>query len=207
MNISWFGLSSFKIIGKDIIIITDPFGSSSGLTAVRGAADIVISSDPENTLCNNFSSITGEPFIITGPGEYDIKDAFIIGTRSGRDSKQTIYQIEIEDIRIAFIGQVKQTELTDSQKEVLEGADIVLIPIGGGDTMEYNEAVKISTKLEPFIVVPHTYKTPGVTVNIEKLDNFLKEMGGKFTEMEKISIKKKDLVGETTSLITLTPQR
>ena len=42
MTISWFGLSSFKITGKDITIITDPFGKSTGLTAVRGAADVVI---------------------------------------------------------------------------------------------------------------------------------------------------------------------
>lgn len=207
MQITWFGLSSFKITGKDITIITDPFGSSTGLSPVRGGADIVVATDPKNDWCNNFSSITGEPFIVTGPGEYDIKGAFIMGTPAGTDNAQTIYQIEVEDVRIAFLGPIKQKELTDTQKAVLEGADIVLVPIGGGDVLDYETAVKIATKLEPFIIVPHTYKTPGLTVNLDKLDKFLKEMGSKFTEEEKISLKKKDLVGETTSLIVLKPQR
>jgi L-ascorbate metabolism protein UlaG (beta-lactamase superfamily) len=209
MTISWFGLSSFKITGKDTTIITDPFGSSTGLTAVRGGADIIISSDPENPWCNNFSSITGNPFIVNGPGEYDIKGVFIIGTpASTKDNKTAaIYSIEVENIRIAFLGPIKIAELNDTQKEVLEGADIVLVPVGGKEVTSYEEAVKIATKLEPYYVIPHSYKTPGLSINLDKLDKFLQEMGGKPAEMDKLSLKKKDLVGETTSLAVLTPQR
>jgi L-ascorbate metabolism protein UlaG (beta-lactamase superfamily) len=209
MTISWFGLSSFKITSKDVTIITDPFGGDSGLTAVRGGADIVISSDKENSLCNNFSSITGTPFIVDGPGEYDIKDIFIMGTPAeGKgETKSTIYNIEVEGIRIAFFGPVKITELSDKQKEVLEGADIVLIPTGGKDTMNFEDAVKISTKLEPYYIIPHSYKTPGVSLALDKLDKFLQEMGGKNQEMDKLTLKKKDLSGESTAVVVLTPQR
>jgi L-ascorbate metabolism protein UlaG (beta-lactamase superfamily) len=209
MTISWFGLSSFKITGKDITIITDPFGSGTGLTAVRGAADVVICSNPSLDWCNNFSSISGNPFLVTGAGEYDIKEAFIIGT--GAENKDlgptTIYSIELEGIRIAFLGPIKQSQLTDEQKETLEGADIVLVPVGGKDILDFESAAKIATKLEPFIVVPHSYKISGLSLNLDKLDKFLQEMGGKHQEEEKISLKKKDLVGEQTSLIVLSPQR
>src|SRR3989338_7802031 len=158
MTISWFGLSSFKITGKDITIITDPFGSSSGLTAVRGGADVVVCSNPALDWCNNFSSISGAPFIITGPGEYDIKEAFIIGT--GAENKDlgaaTIYSIELEGVRIAFLGPIKQAHLTDEQKEVLEGSDIVLVPVGGkparttdgvqsgGEILDFETAAKVA---------------------------------------------------------------
>ncbi|OGE89106.1 MAG: hypothetical protein A3J07_00925 [Candidatus Doudnabacteria bacterium RIFCSPLOWO2_02_FULL_49_13] len=209
MTISWFGLSSFKITGKDITIITDPFGSSSGLTAVRGGADVVVCSNPALDWCNNFSSISGAPFIITGPGEYDIKEAFIIGT--GAENKElgatTIYSIELEGIRIAFLGPIKQAQLTDEQKEVLEGSDIALVPVGGRQILDFEVGAKIATQLEPFIIVPHSYKTSGLALNLDKLDKFLQEMGGKHTEEEKLSLKKKDLVGEATSLVVLTPQR
>jgi L-ascorbate metabolism protein UlaG (beta-lactamase superfamily) len=209
MTITWYGLSSFKIMGKDTTIITDPFGSNTGLSPVRGGADIVITSDPENPLCNNFSSITGTPFFVTGPGEYDIKGVFIMGTPAdSKDSKTAaIFSMEVENIRIAFIGPMKISELSDKQKEVLEGADIVLIPAGGKDMLSYEEAVKIATKLEPYYVIPHSYKTPGVTTNLDKLEKFLKEMGSKSTEMEKLTLKKKELQGETTSLVVLNPQR
>jgi L-ascorbate metabolism protein UlaG (beta-lactamase superfamily) len=209
MTISWFGLGSFKITGKDVTIITDPFGSSSGLTPVRGAADIVICSNPTLDWCNNFSSISGEPFVVNGPGEYDIKEAFIIGSAAENKNlgPATIYSIELEGIRIAFLGPINQTQLTDEQKESLEGADIVLVPTGGHDILDFESAAKIATKLEPYIVIPHSYKTAGLSLNLDKLDKFLQEMGGKKEEMEKLTLKKKDLIGEQTSLVILTPQR
>jgi L-ascorbate metabolism protein UlaG (beta-lactamase superfamily) len=209
MTISWFGLSSFKITGKDITIITDPFGSNTGLTAVRGGADVIVCSNPALDWCNNFSSITGAPFIVNGPGEYDIKDAFIVGHRAENKElgDSTIYSIEVEGIRIAFLGPIKQAALTDEQKEIFEGADIVLVPVGGKQILDFETGAKIATQLEPFIIIPHSYKTTGLSLTLDKVDKFLQEMGGKHTEEEKISLKKKDLTGEQTSLILLTPQR
>lgn len=209
MTISWFGLSSFKITGRDITIITDPFGKSTGLTAVRGGADVVICSNPGLDWCNNFSSISGSPFIIQGPGEYDIKDAFIIGTPGENKElgQNTLYSIEVEGIRIAFLGPIKQAELTDEQKEMFEGSDVVLVPVGGKQILDFETAAKISTKLEPFIIVPHSYKIPGLELNLDKLDKFLQEMGRKTSEEEKLTLKKKDLVEDLTSLVILAPQR
>jgi L-ascorbate metabolism protein UlaG (beta-lactamase superfamily) len=212
MTISWFGLSSFKITGKDLTIITDPFGSDTGLSPVRGAADIVISSNPENPGTNNFSSIQGNPFIVGGPGEYDIKGAFIMGaaTTDSQDpahGKQTIYSIQLEDIRIAFLGPIKQTSLTDEQKEIFEGADIVLVPVGGKEVLQFDDAAKMATGLEPFYIIPHSYKIQGLESPLEKVDKFIQEMGGKMTELDKLTLKKKELIGETTSLVILTPQR
>lgn len=209
MTITWFGLSSFKITGKDVTIITDPFGSGTGLTAVRGGADVIVCSNPSLDWCNNFSSITGNPFLINGAGEFDIKNAFIIGASAENATlgRSTIYSIEVDGIRIAFLGPIKQGSLTDEQKEIFEGADIVLVPTGGKDVLDSEAAAKIATQLEPFIIIPHTFKTQGVTLALEKADKFLQEMGGKHTEEEKITLKKKDLTGESTSIIMLTPQR
>src|SRR3989338_5755460 len=122
MTITWFGVSSFKIVGKDITIITDPFGKDSGLTSVRGNADVIICSNPTSGWANNFSSISGQPFLIAGPGEFDIKGAFIIGTPSENkeNNGNTIYSIEVDDVRIAFLGVTKHTSLTDAQKQTLE---------------------------------------------------------------------------------------
>lgn len=209
MTISWFGLSSFKITSRDITIITDPFGKTTGLTAVRGAADVIISTNPALDWCNNFSSISGNPFIISGPGEYDIKDVFIIGASAANKElgQNTIYSIEVEGIRIAFFGPIQQNSLTDEQTETLEGSDIVLVPVGGRQILDYENATKIANQLEPFIIIPHSYKIPGLELNLDKLDKFLQEMGGKHTEEEKLTLKKKDLAGEQTSLVVLTPQR
>ena len=130
-----------------------------------------------------------------------------MGTNVAANQKSaTIYAIEVEDIRIAFLGQTKLTSLTDQQKDVLKGADIVLIPVGGKDVMDFETAGKIATQLEPFIIIPHSYKISGLTANLDKVDKFLQEMG-KHQEMEKFTVKKKDLVGESTDVLILTPQR
>jgi L-ascorbate metabolism protein UlaG (beta-lactamase superfamily) len=209
MTISWFGLSSFKITGKDVTIITDPFGSSTGLTPVRGAADIVISTNPALDWCNNFTSISGNPFMVTGPGEYDVKGVFIIGHAAENKElgTNTIFSIQVEGIRIAFLGGLKQSQLTDEQKAIFEGSDIVLVPIGGKQVLDFETGAKIANQLEPYIVIPHSYKTPGLELSLDKSDKFLQEMGGKHTEEEKLTLKKKDLTGESTSLVILTPQR
>ena len=209
MTITWFGLSSFKLVGKDITIITDPFGGSTGLSPVRGAADVVLLSNPKLDWSNNLSSISGTPFIIDGPGEYDVKGSFIMGAPAENKElgTNTIFSIEIEDVRVAFFGAFNQSQLTDEQKEVLEGADIVLIPVGGKQLIDYEQAAKIATQLEPYYIVPHSYKTTGLTLALDKLDNFIKEMGGKPTETDKISVKKKDFATDTTSVIVLAPQR
>jgi L-ascorbate metabolism protein UlaG (beta-lactamase superfamily) len=209
MTITWFGLSSFKLVGKDLTIITDPFGNKTGLSPVRGAADVVILSNPGLDWSNNLSSISGTPFVINGPGEYDIKGSLIMGAPAENKElgANTIYSIELEDVRVAFFGAFNQEQLTDAQKETLEGADIVLIPVGGKQLLDSEQAAKIATKLEPYYIVPHSYKTPGLELNLDKPDNFLKEMGGKASEMDKISVKKKDFTAETTSVIVLAPQR
>ncbi|MDP4000973.1 MAG: MBL fold metallo-hydrolase [bacterium] len=209
MIISWFGLSSFKITGHDVTIITDPFGSKTGLAPVKGTADIILSSNSESEWCNNFSSISGDPFIISGPGEFDIKGAFIIGTPAENKDlgPTTIFAIEVEDIRIAFLGPIQQNQLSDTQQEILEGSDIVLVPVGDKQVLDYEQAARIATQLEPFIVIPHTYKIPKLTANLDKIDKFVKEMSNKSEELEKLTLKKKDLTSGSTRLIVLTPMR
>lgn len=161
MTITWFGLSSYKITGKDITIITDPFDGKTGLSPVRGGADVVLMTNPALDWGNNVSSITGSPFVIDGPGEYDIKGAFIQGTAAENKDlgTNTIYSIQLEDIRIAFLGPVNQPELTDEQRQMFEGCDIVLVPVGGKQILDSERAAKIATKLEPYYIVPHSYKT------------------------------------------------
>ncbi|MBI2355986.1 MAG: MBL fold metallo-hydrolase [Candidatus Doudnabacteria bacterium] len=207
MTISWFGLSSFKIVSKDTTIITDPFGATSGLAPVRGVADIIICSDPQNNLSNNFSSISGSPFLIAGPGEYELKGVFIMGQRASNGSNSTIYSLEIDEIRVAFFGQVKQAVLDDKQKEILEGADIVLIGVGNDGVLNSEQAAKIATQLEPFLIIPHSFNIPGVKPHLDKVEKFIREMGGETRKEEKITIKKKDLVGDVTQVLILTPQR
>lgn len=213
MHIYWYGLSSFKIVTKETTIFTDPFGKSAGLTPPRGGADIVISSDIDNELYNNTGSISGTPFLITGPGEYDVKGVFIKGISwgaaggEGKINRKALYTISAEGMAVGFLGGFNESKLTDQQVEELNDINILLIPVGGKMTSDGEQAVEIVNQIEPELVIPMHYKTPGVALKIDGLSQFLKEMGTSGEETEKLLVKKNDLVEEKTRLVILKPQR
>lgn len=216
MHILWFGLSGFKIISKDVTIFTDPFGKTSGLTPPRGVGQIVVSSAPDNELANNYSGITDSPFIVQNPGEYDIKGVFIRGIplASGKKpesgpaiDRRAIFTLILEGMAVGFLGMLGEKGLDQSQIEELNNIDILLVPVGGNMVCDAEAAMSIVNELEPKVVIPMFYKTPGVSLKLDSLDRFAKEMGGKGEEMEKLLIKKGDLDQEKTKFVILTPQR
>jgi L-ascorbate metabolism protein UlaG (beta-lactamase superfamily) len=210
MTINWYGHSCFKITnqGGHLTIITDPFDKSVGLTPPRGNADIVTVSH-DHSDHNNIQAISGQPFIIDAPGEYEIKGIKIIGCSSYHDKKKgeerglnTIYLMEIDKLRVCHLGDFGQERLTDRQLEALGQVDVLIVPVGGTYTIEAAEAVKVAEQLEPHLIIPMHYKLPGLKINLAGLDNFLKEMGlDKKPALDKLTIKKKDLAGKEMEVV------
>lgn len=199
MQIHYFGLSSFKIITKEATIITDPFDKKSGLTPPRGNADILILSDKSNPLYTATSGISGEPFLIDDPGEYDTKGVTVTGLPVKQENGYvTAFLIESEDIKILNLAHIKDFSLKEDELEALGQIDILIIPVGDGEVMDADTASKIVNDIEPKIVIPSHYT---------KVETFVKEMGGKSEEMDKLILKKKDLIEENIRLVVLTPLR
>ncbi len=218
MVITWFGLSSFKIASGSLTVVTDPFGKKVGLTPPRVQTDIALVSNLQNEIYNNRESLGGkDTFVIDGPGEFDVKGLFVHGIRGDGDPKYktngfdytTIYTIKMEDIRLGFLGSLKQKQLTDSQLDGLGEVDILFVPVGGGTVCDAEEAVTIVNQIEPGIVIPMHYSQKGLNLNLDKVEQFLKEMGAlKLISQEKLTIKKSGLLeSKTTQVVVLAPQR
>jgi L-ascorbate metabolism protein UlaG (beta-lactamase superfamily) len=208
MQIQYFGLSSFKITTKEATIITDPFHKDSGLTPPRGAADILVLAQKNSKLYSAVSGISGEHFDITDPGEYDIKGVTVTGIPLKQEEKYiTIFLIESEDMRILNLTHIKEFNLTENELEELGEIDILILPVGGNTVMSASAASKAVNEIEPKIVIPSHYKMPGLIIDVDDLNKFIKEMGGKKEEMEKLTIKKKDLPEEGTKVVVLEPLR
>jgi len=216
MKIAWYGQSCFKFLvktnnGEKITILIDPFSKEIGLNPPRGAADIVIVSH-DHYDHNNVKSISGEPFIIEGPGEYDVKKVFIRGIYSFHDNSEgkergvnTISIIEAEEIKVCHLGDLGQKELSDKQLEKIGEIDILMIPVGGIYTINGNEAVKIINQIEPKVVIPMHYKIPGLKVKLNSVDKFLEEIGREKETLEEFSIQKKDLTEEEMKIVIMKP--
>lgn len=217
MQIHYFGLSSFKITTKEATLITDPFDKESGLLSPRGAADIIALSEKNNPLYSATSGISGDPFLMEDPGEYDIKGITVTGiplkqdaadtTKDGKPRYVTATLIESEDIRILNLNHIREFNMKEDDIESLGEIDILILPVGGNSVMTAKDAAKVVHEIEPKIVIPSHYETTGLSLPYEKVDGFIKEMGGKSESMEKLLIKKKDLEPDKIKIVTLEPLR
>ena len=208
MQIQYFGLSSFKITTKEATIITDPFHKDSGLTPPRGAADILVLAQKNSKLYSAVSGISGDHFDITDPGEYDIKGVTVTGIPLKQEEKYiTIFLIETEDMRILNLTHIKDFNLKEDELEELGEIDILILPVGGNTVMSASAASKAVNEIEPKIIIPSHYKMKELILDLDSLDKFIKEMGGKKEEMEKLTVKKKDLPEEGTKVVVLEPLR
>jgi len=190
MIISYQGVDSFKISQGDLTLAVNPKSKVS--------ADITLFStahSPE-TAPRAVSEKAG--FVITGPGEYEIKDVFIKGFLSqAKDKVNTIYLISFEGMKLCFLGALSNAELSTKTLEALEDIDILFVPTGGDTVLDPAAAYKLAVSLEPSVIIPMHY-------NKAALDQFLKEGGEKSAEaLEKFVVKKKDLEGKEGEIILL----
>ena len=217
MQIIWKGQSCFQIItsqGKNhqVNIVIDPFDETIGFKLPKLEADILLVTHQHHSH-NNVKAVSGSPFLIEGPGEYEIKEVFIQGVSAFHDSlggkergPNTIYTIESEEIRLCHLGDLGQKELTPEQIEKIGEVDILMVPTGGVYTISAKEAVKVMSQIEPNITIPMHYQIPKLKIKLDGLDKFLKTVGIKsITPQPKLSIKKKDISPEEAKIIVLKP--
>ncbi|MFZ5391190.1 MAG: MBL fold metallo-hydrolase [Patescibacteria group bacterium] len=216
MVIQWLGQSCFKIQakpgpGQEVTVIFDPFDPKKiGLKLPKLSGDIVAVT--HDHLDHNYTEgVSGDYFLINGPGEYEVKGAFLYGLPAWHDNKEgtergqvTIYLLEVEGLTVVHLSDLGQDELTSQQMEHLEGADVLLLPVGGNYTIDAKQAAKIVGQIEPRIIVPMHYKLPGLKTDIDEVDKFVKEIGLKPETVDKLKIVKKDLPQEDSKLILLT---
>jgi len=213
MKITWHGQSCFKLLvksnnGDKITILVDPFDKETGLTPPRGSADIVLITHDHHDH-NNLKIVSGTPFVINGPGEYDVKGVSIKGIHSYHDNSKgsenginTIYVIEAEDMKVCHLGDLGQKELADMQLDKMGEIDILMVPIGGTWTLDGEGAVKVINQIEPSVAIPMHYKIPGIDIKLDKVDDFLKEIGLTPETVEEYNVKKLDL-GEDMKVVVM----
>lgn len=201
----------FKVIFGDITIALNPVSKESKLSAARFGADIVIISlnDKDFNGVENVTYGEKEPFVVSGPGEYEVKKIFIKGFQSisqygGNDRINTIYSIMLEGINLVFLGAINSKELDSNIKESLGDIDILFIPIGGNGVLDSSSASALAVELEPKIVIPMHYGEIEGSGKNTALEKFLKEDGSENGKpIDKLTIKKKDLEGKEGEIVVL----
>lgn len=150
------------------------------------------------------------PFVISAPGEYDVKGIAVRGFRTYHDDKEgkdrglnTIYYVEFEDMFFLHLGDLG----TMPSKEILEeigDVDVLFIPVGGTYTIDYKMASEVVSEFEPSYVIPMHYSIAGTVLadKLEHVEKFISEMG-EASKMPKLKISGKSDLPEETAVVVL----
>lgn len=212
MDVTWLGYGCFRLRGKNAAVVMDPYPPSIGLRLPRQEADVVtVSHDHENH--NYVQAVRDGAYEITGPGEYEVSGVSVLGFPTFHDAEKgakrgrnTVYLVEIDDVRICHLGDLGHS-LGDTEAEAVASVDVLLVPIGGHTAMNAVEAAEVVRQLEPRFVVPMHYSTPGLKVQMDGVERFLKEMAVTSAEPQpKLSVQATAAGEWETKVVVLEPK-
>ena len=205
MVLTYYGKQFLKITQGDMVIAYNPPRKEYAPTKFGSA--LVLSSN-KNPFADGIETVTyGEttPFVIDGPGEYEIHDMDITGvgqlcTNDDGSYYTTVYQTRIDGISVVFLGYLSEgVQLNPKVREIAERADVIILPIGDDATCSPSAAYKLALSCTPSLIIPVSYTK-------DHLARFLKEGGQEVTPIDKLTLKRKDLDGKEGVIVVLDPQ-
>jgi L-ascorbate metabolism protein UlaG (beta-lactamase superfamily) len=213
LDIYWHGHTCFRLRGRDTTVVADPYDRSIAFPPLKLVADVVTVShdDPQHAALGSVAAASDRVRRIDGPGEYEVAGALIEGVATFRDKehgkvngKNTAYLIHLDEMSVCHLGSLGHT-LSSSQIEALKDADILLVPVGGGGALTAPEAAEVVSQLEPRIVIPMQYGTPGM--ELESVERFCKELAVEDASIQpRLQITRTGLPDETRIVLLAPPE-
>lgn len=188
MKIKWLGHSCFKMASsRGIRILTDPFDDNVGYEIPSVETDIVTLSHGHYD--HNFvDCVRGNFEVVNKVGNFYVKDIPIMGVHTYHDDVKgekrgdnIVYVYEIDGIRVCHLGDLGHM-LSEAQINMIGKVDVLLIPVGGVYTIDWEGALEVIKTLKPSIAIPMHYKTPALNFNLDMPDKFFEA-----TKAEKVS--------------------
>jgi L-ascorbate metabolism protein UlaG (beta-lactamase superfamily) len=218
-DIQYLGHASFRLRGRDGVVVMDPYDRSIGLDIGKPTAHIVTISHthPDHANAAAVRPLREQIFTVDGPGEYEVGGVLISGVRTFHDKnhgadlgRNTVYVVHLDDVVFCHLGDLGH-ELTTHQIDEIGAVDVLFLPVGGGETIGPAEAVSVISQLEPRIVVPMHYAPSEQTSfisDLAPLEKFTHELGKKEYQIEeKLSVTTSNLPaeGEETRIVIMKP--
>jgi len=210
MIITYYGSEFVKIQAGETILAFNPIAKESDFKSSRFGADIVLVS-LDHVDFNGVENLTYKektPFLISGPGEYEVKSVFVKGFMTDSVYKDknyinTIYIVKFDGINICHLGALSSIDkMTSEIKEAIGDVDILFAPVGSGDVLGPDEMNKISVSIAPKIIIPTYYNTSSQ----KEVESLMKEIGNEVSLVDKLVIKKRELSEKEGEIIMLSSQ-
>ena len=208
MKIKWFGQSCFMITSENgTKILMDPYKNALGYKLPEEIAADIVATSHNHSDHNYISAVKGSFVHINGIGRFSELGIEIKGVETFHDKvsgakkgKNTIYNFKIDGINVCHCGDLGHT-LDSNLVEEIGNVDILLLPVGGGFTIDAFDAVNVMKQLNPAVAIPMHYRTKALGVlglAFAKVDKFISASGlqaKEHTELELNSVNIKDYSG------------
>jgi L-ascorbate metabolism protein UlaG (beta-lactamase superfamily) len=161
--------------GREGIVLSDPPDPRSGHAIPRTEAGLVTISH-DHAGHNSLKSVAGEPVVLRGPGEYEVREVLVTGLGTFHDDDKgaarggnTVFAIRLDDLVICHLGDLGHA-LPAGDLERLGDVDIVLVPISGADTnLSAAKAAEIIQRLLHELGVKELTPVPKLSVTRSSL--------------------------------------
>jgi L-ascorbate metabolism protein UlaG (beta-lactamase superfamily) len=210
LDITWYGHSCFRITERGrVATVTDPYSESIGLPALKVKGEVVTISHPEPGH-SYVEGVKGEPVVINGPGEYEIGGVFISGIAmhaiEGDVARWNVaYLFQYDNLTVLHLGDLAHVP-DQSTIEALGEVNVLLVPVGGGNSLRASQAADVIGMIEPNFIVPMHYELPGLQFELDPVDRFLKAMGINAAQEEDVLRVTAGMLPEQSQVVVLRPR-
>ena len=209
MEITWYGHSCFRLTERGLAtVVTDPYDYTAIGYQPLNLRGAIVSVSHDSPGHNNVNAVKSKPWVISGPGEYEIGSVFITavqtnGSKRDKDEKKNILCVfDYNGVTVAHLGDIRRVP-SQAQIEALGTVHVALVPVGDGGGLNAAKAAEVVSLLEPGIVIPMHYGTPDCKIKLDPLSKFLKEMGlSHIDPVDSLKITK-SMIPEETRVVVL----
>ena len=192
MRVEWHGQSAFHLSTAAASVAIDPFADMSAASShglqfdyppISGVEADLLLVTHEHFDHNGVEAIGGELVILRSTaGTLASPIGEIVAVASEHDDRagtergpNTIFVFELDGLRVCHFGDFGQSALREEQAAAIGAVDLLFIPVGGGPTIDGEQASEIVARLAPRWAVPMHYRTERVDF-LETAEAFLERM-------------------------------
>lgn len=181
ITIEYYGMSCFVIISSNgTRIITDPFLANGAIyqpqkvkeykllhsELKKEPADVVTVSCGHYAHCNVWS-VGGTPYIYKTTEPNKLHGIMFRGVMSRhldltepilKSAQNVIICFEVDGIKICHLGALGH-KLSDEQAKQIGKVDVLMVPVGGFETLPVSDANEVCIQLNPGVILPMNYRS------------------------------------------------
>jgi L-ascorbate metabolism protein UlaG (beta-lactamase superfamily) len=220
VRLRWFGQSAFLLSGEMRVAI-DPFGPLPpgrelrfDYPPIEGVEADLLLITHEHFDHSNDGAIGGSPEVIRSTaGRFESPVGEVVAVASEHDDAagtkrgpNTMFVFSLDGLRICHVGDFGQAGLRPEQREAIGEIDLLLLPVGGGFTIDGEGAAGLTRELRPRLAVPMHFRTPHAGF-LGPPDEFLERATGRVTRAGSAEVEVEELLGtrEEPVIVLLEP--